>query len=580
MYILGISCFYHDSAAALIKDGKLIAAAQEERFTRLKHDQSFPKNAIQFCLDFAGIKINDLDYLGFYEKPFLKLERILQTYLLTAPRSYFSFIKAMPLWLKQKLWMKHAIQGETGFEGKIIFLKHHLAHAASAFLVSPFKKAAILTMDGVGEWATATKGYGEDNQIHLTHQINFPDSLGLLYSAFTYYCGFKVNSGEYKLMGLSPYGKPKYVKKIKDHLVDIKNDGSFHLNQKYFAYTYGTLMINDNFRKLFGKKERNPDDKLTQFYEDIAKSIQAVTEELILKTLKTLYKETHLTNLCLAGGCALNCVANGRIIRESNFKKLFVQPAAGDAGGAVGTAFFIYNSLLGKKRIYQMDKVYLGPGFNNSQIKKFLDSKKIRHKHYKDTAKLINDTANLIKKQSVIGWFQGRMEYGPRALGNRSILADPRNPKNQDRVNLKIKFREDFRPFAPTVLEENIKDYFDIDRPSPFMLLVCQVKDNPSPIPAITHVDHSARIQSVSQNENPRYHSLINEFKRQTGCGVVINTSFNVRGEPIVCTPKDAYNCFMGTNMDYLIMGNFLLDKKKMKISKKHKEFKDKFELD
>jgi carbamoyltransferase len=580
MYILGISCFYHDSGVALVKDGKLIAAAQEERFTRIKHDQSFPKNAIKFCLDFAGIKINDLDYLGFYEKPFLKFERILQTYLLSAPRSYFSFIKAMPLWLKQKLWMKHAIQEETSFEGKIIFCEHHLAHAASAFLVSPFKKAAILTMDGVGEWATATKGYGDGNNIYLTHQINFPDSLGLLYSAFTYYCGFKVNSGEYKLMGLSPYGKPKYVKEILNNLIEIKDDGSFHLNQKYFAYTYGTLMINDNFRDLFGHKERHPDEKITSFYQDISKSIQAVTEEIILKAVKTLYKETRLTNLCLAGGVALNCVVNGRIIRESDFKELFVQPAAGDAGGALGTAFFIYNTLLDKKRVYQMDKAYFGPEFTNQEIKNFLDFHKVKYKYYQDTAGLIKDTAKLIKNQFVVGWFQGRMEYGPRALGNRSILADPRNPENQDRVNLKIKFREDFRPFAPTVLEECLNDYFDIDRPSPFMLLVCQVKDNPSPIPAVTHKDYSARIQSVSKTQNPFYHRLIKEFKHQTGCGVLINTSFNVRGEPIVCTPQDAYNCFMGTNMDYLAIGNFLLDKKKMKISKTHKEFKDKFELD
>ncbi len=580
MYILGISCFYHDSAVALVKDGKLIAAAQEERFTRIKHDQSFPKNAIKFCLDFAGIKINDLDYLGFYEKPFLKFERILQTYLLSAPRSYFSFIKAMPLWLKQKLWMKHAIQEETGFEGKIIFCEHHLAHAASAFLVSPFKKAAILTMDGVGEWATATKGYGDGNNIYLTHQINFPDSLGLLYSAFTYYCGFKVNSGEYKLMGLSPYGKPKYVKEILNNLIEIKDDGSFHLNQKYFAYTYGTLMINDNFRDLFGHKERHPDEKITSFYQDISKSIQAVTEEIILKAVKTLYKETRLTNLCLAGGVALNCVVNGRIIRESDFKELFVQPAAGDAGGALGTAFFIYNTLLGKKRNYQMDKAYLGPEFSNQEIKNFLDFHKVKYKYYQDTTELIKDTTKLIKNQFVVGWFQGRMEYGPRALGNRSILADPRNPENQDRVNLKIKFREDFRPFAPTVLEECLNDYFDIDRPSPFMLLVCQVKDNPSPIPAVTHKDHSARIQSVSKTQNPFYHRLIKEFKHQTGCGVLINTSFNVRGEPIVCAPQDAYNCFMGTNMDYLAMGNFLLDKKKMKMTKEYQGFKDKFELD
>jgi carbamoyltransferase len=580
MYILGISCFYHDSAAALVKDGKLIAAAQEERFTRIKHDQSFPKNAIKFCLDFAGIKITDLDYLGFYEKPFLKFERILQTYLLSAPRSYFSFIKAMPLWLKQKLWMKHAIQEETGFEGKIIFCEHHLAHAASAFLVSPFKKAAILTMDGVGEWATATKGYGEDNNIYLTHQINFPDSLGLLYSAFTYYCGFKVNSGEYKLMGLSPYGKPKYVKKILNHLIEIKDDGSFHLNQKYFAYTYGTMMINDHFRNLFGHKERHPDEKITSFYQDISKSIQVVTEEIILKAVKTLFRETRLTNLCLAGGVALNCVVNGRIIRESDFKELFVQPAAGDAGGALGTAFFIYNTLLGKKRIYQMDKAYFGPEFSNQVIKHFLDINKVKYKFYQDTTKLVKDIAGLIKNQFVIGWFQGRMEYGPRALGNRSILADPRNPENQDRVNLKIKFREDFRPFAPTVLQESLKDYFDIDRPSPFMLLVCQVKDRPSPIPAVTHKDYSARIQSVSKNENPFYHLLIKEFKRQTGCGVLINTSFNVRGEPIVCTPQDAYNCFMGTNIDYLAMGNFLLDKTKMKMTKEYQEFKNKFELD
>ncbi len=581
MYILGISCFYHDAAAALIKDGKLIAAASEERFTRKKHDPSFPKNAINFCLKQAKISTKELAYVGFYEKPFVKFDRILQTYLNTAPRGLFSFLQAMPLWLKEKLWIKNIIKKELNWDKEIVFTTHHLAHAASAFLISPFKKSAILTMDGVGEWQTTTWGWGENNNITLKQAIHFPHSLGLLYSAFTYYCGFKVNSGEYKLMGLAPNGKPKYIKKIYDNLIDVKKDGSFALNMDYFTYEYGLKMIGEKFEKVLGKPAW-PMGKVPhpQFYRDMAASIQQVTEEVILKMVNNLYKKTKMQNLCLAGGVALNCVANGRIIRESKFKRLFVQPAAGDAGGAVGTAFYIYNTLLGKKRKFLMDNVYFGPSFSKKEIRKFLKEKGVKYSEFTNDKLLFKTVAKEIKKQKIIGWFSGRMEWGPRALGSRSILADARNPKMQDILNDKIKHREPFRPFAPVVLEEEASKWFAIDRPSPFMLLVAPVKKRRQKIPAVTHVDQSARLETVNKKENPRYYGVIKEFFKLTKCPVLVNTSFNIRGEPIVCTPKDAYNCFMGTGIDYLILGNFLLSKKEMQIEKKHKKFKDKFELD
>ncbi|MFC1627061.1 carbamoyltransferase [Patescibacteria group bacterium] len=579
MYILGISCFYHDSAAVLIKDGQVIAAAQEERFTRLKQDESFPRKAIDYCLNQAGITIKDVDHVGFYEKPFVKFERLLKTYLITAPRGLFSFLKAMPVWLKQKLWIKYLIQQELDWDGDISFVPHHLAHAASSFLVSPFKSAAILTLDGVGEWATATKGVGKGNQISLTHQLDFPHSLGLLYSAFTYYCGFKVNSGEYKLMGLSPYGKPKYVDLIKKYLIDIKPDGSFKLNLKYFSYQYALKMINHQFIKLFGNHGvRGSKDPLSQHYKDVAMSIQTVTEEIILKMAQDLHKTTKEKNLCLAGGVALNCVANGRIIRESPFKKLFIQPAAGDAGGAFGVAYYIYNSVLNHKRNFVLKQPYFGPEFTDKYIQAFLKKQNVKYKKFTSKSDLLKATAKKIADQRVIGWFQGRMEWGPRALGNRSILADARNPENQDRVNMKIKFREDFRPFAPVVMEEHSHKYFAIDRPSPYMLLVGQVKQ--PTIPAVTHVNNSARVQSVSRTQNPLYWGVINEFYKMTGCAVLINTSFNVRGEPIVCTPEEAYACFMGTNMDDVILGNYLVSKEKVAVSKKQSQHRHKFKPD
>jgi len=579
MYILGLSCFYHDSAAVLLKDGQIIAAAQEERFTRLKHDESFPRQAVDYCLKQAGITVKDLDYVGFYEKPFIKFERLLKTYLVTAPRGLFSFLKAMPIWLKQKLWIKYLIQQELGWDKDIVFIPHHLSHAASVFLVSPFKSAAILTLDGVGEWATATKGVGQDNQITLTHQLNFPHSLGLLYSAFTYYCGFKVNSGEYKLMGLSPYGKPRYAKLIKDNLIDIKPDGSFKLNLKYFSYQYGLKMINHHFVNLFGNHGvRQPKDTLSQHYEDVAKSIQVVTEEIVLKMAKDLHQTTNQKNLCFAGGVALNCVANGKIIRQSPFKNLFVQPAAGDAGGALGVASYIHYSVLNNQRSFVLKQPYFGPGFTDQDIKTFLKKKNVSYTKFDNQEDLFKAAAKRLADQRVIGWFQGRMEWGPRALGNRSILADARNPENQDRVNMKIKFREDFRPFAPVVMEEHNQAYFDIDRPTPYMLLVAQVKKQT--IPSVTHVDNSARIQSVSRSQNPKYWGVINQFYKQTGCPVLINTSFNVRGEPIVCTPAEAYACFMGTNMDDCILGNYLISKKDVTVTKKHRRHRQRFKPD
>ncbi len=557
IYILGISCFYHDSAAALLKNGEIIAAAQEERFTRIKHDDKFPTQAAAYCLSHAGIKVEDLQSIAYYEKPFVKFERLLTTYIKTWPRSFVSFLKAMKVWLKQKLWIPSIIRKELGFKGEIYYVEHHLSHAASSFFASPFKKAAVLTVDGVGEWATVTYGIGDGSSLKILKEIHFPHSLGLLYSAFTYYLGFKVNSGEYKVMGLAPYGEPKYTEQVRK-LVDVKEDGSFHLNMKYFGYEYGLRMTNKKFDKLFGAPPRKPETKLTQREFDIARSLQYVLEEILLKTVEHIHKKTGEDKLCLAGGVSLNCVANGRILRESSFKKLYIQPASGDAGGAVGAALFVYNTVLKEKNDYEMKDVYLGPDFSENEIEKLLDGNKIKYKKY-DEESLFETVANYIDDQKVIGWFQGRMEYGPRALGNRSILADARNKENWQRVNLKIKFRESFRPFAPSVIEEDISEYFDLDVPTPFMLLVAQVKkDN---IPAVTHKDNSARIQSVSKDENYRYHKLISTFKEKTGTSVVINTSFNVRGEPIVCSPLDALKCFLRTDMDILVMGNYVVNK-------------------
>lgn len=577
-YILGISCFYHDSAAVLLKDGEVIAAAQEERFTRKKHDNDFPKEAVKYCLEFAGIKVEDLHSVAYYEKPFVKFERLLLTYFKTWPLSYFSFLKAMKVWLRQKLWIPSIIKKELNYEGQIYYVEHHQSHAASSFYASPYKKAAILTVDGVGEWATATYGVGNGNAIDLKKEIHFPHSLGLLYSAFTYYLGFKVNSGEYKVMGLAPYGEPKYVDQVRE-LIDVKNDGSFALKMKYFGYEYGLKMTNHRFSKLFGAPPRKPETDLTQKEFDIARSLQYVLEEIMLKIADHIHKETGEENLCLAGGVSLNCVANGRLLRESKFKNIYIQPASGDAGGALGAALFMHNMVLKKERNPEMKNVYLGPGFTDEEISNLLRAHNIEFHKY-ENRDLYNTVATHIDNQKVIGWFQGRMEYGPRALGNRSIVADARNDENWQRVNLKIKFRESFRPFAPTVIEEDLNKYFDLDVPTPFMLLVAQVKQKG--IPAVTHKDNSARIQSVNKEENNRYHSLISKFKEKTGCGVIINTSFNVRGEPIVCTPEDALKCFLRTDMDILVLGNYVVDKKNVDKDalKKTLDFEQEFEMD
>ncbi len=578
MNILGISCFYHDSAACLIQDGRVVAAASEERFTRKKHDEDFPKNAVEYCLKAGGITTADLDYVGFYDKPFLKFERLLSTYLSTFPRGFLSFSKAMPVWLKEKLWIPQMIRKELQYKGKILFTEHHMSHAASAFLVSPFKEAAILTVDGVGEWATASYGVGRDRKIELFKEIRFPHSLGLLYSAFTYYLGFKVNSAEYKVMGLAPYGEPKYVDLIRK-LIAIKDDGSFEMDMRYFSYHYGLRMVNGNFAKLFGAPPRQPESKLEQHHKDLAASVQKVTEEVMLKMADYLHRETGMENLCLAGGVALNCVANGRVLREGPFKDLFIQPAAGDAGGALGVAAYIYHSVLDQPRTHTMHHAYLGPEYSDTEVQGVLDKYKAPAMKL-DRDDLVKQVAGLIEGQTVIGWFQGKMEFGPRALGGRSILADARNPENKDVVNLKIKFRESFRPFAPTVLEERISEYFEIDRPSPYMLLVAPVREEKRIIPSVTHIDHSARIQSINREQNPLYYDLIKEFDRRTGVPVIINTSFNVRGEPIVCTPEDAYRCFMRTHMDYLVMGPYLLDKKAQPAFQEEGDWRQEFQLD
>lgn len=605
MNILGISAFYHDSAACLVQDGEIISAAQEERFTRKKHDHNFPMHAIKYCLEERSLSAADLDLIAFYDKPFLKFERILETYLEYAPVGIKSFIKSMPLWIKQKLWMKELIKNELGYEGKIIFPEHHESHAASAFYPSPFKEAAIITMDGVGEWTTTSYGIGCDNRVELWADIKFPHSLGLLYSAITYYTGFKVNSGEYKVMGLAPYGEPKYKDIILRELIDVKEDGSFRMNMKYFNYCAGLTMTNEKFNKLFGGPPRIPESKLTQKEMDIARSVQEVTEDIVMKIARHVHKESGMNNLVLAGGVALNCVANGRLLKKGPFKNIWIQPAAGDAGGAIGAALIGWYNYFGKERkadgINDKQKgSFLGPEFKEEKIFHFLSGKNIKYKKLTDD-EIPSIISRLINDEKVIGWFTGRMEFGPRALGARSIIGDARSPKMQALMNLKIKFREGFRPFAPSVLYEKVNEYFELDTPSPYMLLVADVKKERqkimkdtdgklwgidrlnvvrSDIPAVTHVDYSARIQTVHKETNPLYHSLIKKFDKDFGCAVIVNTSFNVRGEPIVCTPMDAYRCFMRTNIDYLLLGNYLLDKSEQQPLKDDTNWKKEFELD
>ena len=562
-----------------MRDGEVIAAASEERFTRKKHDAGFPHNAIRYCLAEGRIKAGDLASVGFYDKPLLKFERIIASYLAHFPRSYLAFMKAVPIWLRERLWTKDVIARELGYKGEILFAEHHQSHAASAFLVSPFEEAAILTVDGVGEWATASLAAGSGNSIRMLKQINYPHSLGLLYSAFTYYLGFKVNSAEYKVMGLAPYGEPRFYDRIMTELIDVHEDGSFRLNMDYFAYAYGLRMTNGRFEKLFEGPRRLPESPLDRRHKDIAASIQKVTEEVMMRLAFSIHAETGFTDLCMAGGVALNCVANGRVLREGPFKNIFIQPAAGDAGGAIGVAKYIYHTVLGNARDSALSHVYLGPSFSPDEIESFLDGNGAAYRRL-GREELLREVARLIADQNVVGWFQGRMEFGPRALGNRSILADARRAENRDRVNLKIKFRESFRPFAPSVLEDRSAEYFDIDCASPYMLLVGQVREGKRVIPSVTHVDGSARIQTVSRATNPIFYDLIAEFYRLTGVPVIINTSFNVRGEPIVCTPQDAFRCFMRTNMDYLVMDHFILDKREMKPLEGDADWQREFELD
>ena len=608
--ILGISAFYHDSAACILKDGKIIAAAQEERFTRKKHDPSYPHNAIKFVLEYANLKLSEVDQIVFFEKPFLKFERLLETYVAFAPKGFVSFAKAMPLWIKEKLFQKNLLFNKLKEHDKdyksdqnIFFSDHHLSHASSAFFPSPFDEAVVLTADGVGEWATTTIAIGKNNSLEIKKEIHFPHSLGLLYSAFTYYTGFKVNSGEYKLMGLAPYGNPVYEDKIKK-LIDIKDDGTFRLDQSYFNYATGLTMTNEKFNNLFGQKPRNPKkENITQFHMDIASSIQKVTEEIMIKLARSIQKEYKIKNLCLAGGVALNCVANGKILKEKIFENIWIQPAAGDAGGSLGAALALWHIEQGNKRTVNVDDdmngSYLGCEFDQDQIEKELKSigAKFKIVNYDE---LIEKTSDFISDEKAIGWFQGRMEFGPRALGGRSILGDPRSEKMQKSLNLKVKYRESFRPFAPSVLKEDVSDWFDINVDSPYMLLVSEIHSSKkiqmtdeqknlfgieklnikkSEIPAVTHVDYSARIQTVSPKTNKKYYDLISKFKEKTGCPVIVNTSFNVRGEPIVNSPTDAFNCFMGTELDYLIIGNCILDKNKQDPSLK-KDYSKEFELD
>ncbi len=584
--ILGISAFYHDSAAALLVDGVLVAAAQEERFSRVKHDHRFPQRAVDYCLREGGITPADIDHVVFYEKPFLKFERLLETYLQTAPRGFGTFLQAMPLWIHEKLRLPKALnEGLRGqYRRKYVFTEHHEAHAASAFFPSPFEEAAILVMDGVGEWATASLGHGAGHTLHLNEEMQFPHSLGLLYSAFTYFCGFRVNSGEYKLMGLAPYGQPVFEAAILDKLVDLREDGSFRMDQSYFNYCAGLTMTSERFNRLFGGPPRKPESPLTQRELDLASSIQKVTETILLRTVAHLHRTSGSENLCLAGGVALNCVANGRLLRESPFRRIWIQPAAGDCGGAIGAALFVWHQLLENPRRVALPDAQggslLGPGYTSEEIESVLRAKEASYRKFEREESLLAEVAGLLDSGQVVGWMQGRMEFGPRALGNRSILGDARNPRMQSVMNLKIKYRESFRPFAPVVLEERASEYFDLKpgEDSPYMLIVAQVRaDKLTPqapgaarglasvnevrsvIPAVTHVDQSARIQTVDAQRNPRLRGLLDAFERRTGCPVLINTSFNVRGEPIVCTPDDAYRCFMATEIDVLVINDFIL---------------------
>ncbi len=609
MHILGISAYYHDSAACLVRDGEIVAAAQEERFTRKKHDHDFPARAVEFCLRQAGITGEQVDYVAFYDKPLLKFERLLETYIDYAPRGIRSFLMSMPLWLREKLWIREQVAQHASYKGKVLFTEHHESHAASAFFPSPFESAAVLTMDGVGEWATSSYGYGKGNELHLLAELRFPHSLGLLYSAFTYYTGFKVNSGEYKVMGLAPYGEPRYVQMILDELVDLREDGSLRLNMKYFNFAHGLTMTNRRFDELFGGAPRKAESALTQREMDLARSVQDVTEEAMLRMARHAHKVTGEKNLCLAGGVALNCVGNGRILREAPFENVWIQPAAGDAGGSLGAALSVWYQYLGHARDVEtmrgcgtssvsgsdssdgdnnsnavlhadgMRGSYLGPAFTNEEIEAFLSTtganfRRVNH------AELAEIVARLLADEKIVGWFQGRMEFGPRALGARSILGDPRSPRMQSQMNLKIKYRESFRPFAPSVLRERVADYFELDADSPYMLLVAPVREHlrremtgaeenlfgieklnvtRSTLPAVTHVDYTARVQTVRREDNALYYDLLAAFERLTGCAVLVNTSFNVRGEPIVCTPEQAYTCFMRTEMDCLVVGDFVL---------------------
>jgi carbamoyltransferase len=612
MYILGISAYYHDSAACLVRDGQVVAAAQEERFTRKKHDQRFPAHAVEFCLKHAGIKPSELTYVAFYDKPLLKFERLLETYLDYAPSGLRSFLMAMPLWLREKLWIREQVSKEAGFSGRVLFTEHHESHAASAFFPSPFESAAVLTMDGVGEWATSSYGYGRGNELHLLKELHFPHSLGLLYSAFTYYTGFRVNSGEYKVMGLAPYGEPRYVRAILDELIDLREDGSLRLNMKYFDFAAGLRMTNARFDRLFGGPPRKAESQLTQREMDLARSVQEVTEEAMLRMARHVRRETGERNLCLAGGVALNCVGNGRILREGPFENIWIQPAAGDAGGSVGAALSVWYQYLGSERRVEdvcgaggadgMRGSYLGPEFTNDEIEEFLLTVGARYKRVA-RAELGETVARIIAEEKVVGWFQGRMEFGPRSLGARSILGDARSPRMQSQMNLKIKFRESFRPFAPSVLRERVAEYFELETDSPYMLLVAPVREHlrrkltkeeagrfgieklnvpRSTIPAVTHVDYSARVQTVAREESPAFHELLAAFERLTGCAVLVNTSFNVRGEPIVCTPAEAYVCFMRTEMDCLVMGDFVLLKSEQSLSTSSEDlsWQEEFQLD
>ncbi len=605
MWVLGISAFYHDSAAALVRDGEIIAACQEERFTRKKHDPGFPTHAARACLNMAGIGINDVDYVAFYDKPILKFDRLLETYFGVVPSGLRSFITAMPVWLKEKLWMTDTISKSLGYEGQILFGEHHESHVASAFYPSPFESAAILTIDGVGEWSTTALGHGRGDEFEILEETHYPHSLGLLYSAFTYYTGFKVNSGEYKVMGLAPYGRPHYVQKILDNLIDLKEDGSFKLNMDYFNYHTGLTMTNGLFDRLFGGPPRKPETLLSQREMDLARSVQEVTEEAMLRMARHAHRVTSEASLCLAGGVSLNCVGNGRILREGPFENIWIQPAAGDAGGALGVALAVSHRYLKHKRTVTngrdaMHAALLGPEFTDADIENRLTKMgaKLNPVSQSDVPAR---TADLMTQERVVGWFQGRMEFGPRALGARSILGDARSPKMQETMNLKIKFRESFRPFAPVVLKERIPDYFELDCESPYMLLVAPVRTERriamseeqeqlfgldklhvarSDIPAVTHVDYSARVQSVHRDDNPLYYDTIVEFERRTGCAVIVNTSFNVRGEPIVCTPEDAYRCFMRTHMDDLVIGNFVLHKEEQGEWHETKDWREEFALD